>query len=71
MAEGKYTLSKEQCLEIGGHCFEKERSVILTDPPIYHRTCKHCGLVQEGRSQPDIRWSDDQHQPWLDRRRNG
>lgn len=56
-------ISKEECLKIGGHCYEYENIVINTNPPIYHRICKHCGWVQEGMTQPNINWFDDNYQP--------
>ena len=54
-----YPLSKKQCLSYGGHCYEDEGFVVLTNPPISHRICKHCGHKQEGRQQPSIQWVDD------------
>jgi len=52
-------LTEEECLKIGGHCWVVDNYVVLTNPPIYHRRCKHCGKVQEGHSQPRVRWADD------------
>ncbi len=52
-------ITKEECLELGGHCFEEDDIVIDIIPPIYHRRCKHCGWVQTGSSQPSINWHDD------------
>ena len=54
----------EECPRNGGHCWEDSDCIIATMPPIYHRRCKHCGLVQEGYSQPDTAWHDDPYQPW-------
>lgn len=53
------SLTKEECLKIGGHCYEEESSVVLTNPPIYHRVCKHCGHRQQGMAQPLMHWEDD------------
>ena len=55
----KYPLTQEECLKIGGHCYVQEPEVIMTNPPIYHRTCKHCGKRQECRIQHPIEWHDD------------
>ncbi len=55
-------ISKEECLKIGGHCYEIDNGVVCTNPPIYHRVCKHCGWVQEGREQPNMKWEDDPYQ---------
>ena len=52
-------ISKEECLKIGGHCYEESNIVVDTLPPIYHRACKHCGWVQRGSKQPIINWHDD------------
>ena len=52
----KMKLTEEECLEIGGHCYEFEPYVLASDPPISVRTCKHCGKRQHGREQPSIRW---------------
>ena len=59
----EYPLTFERCVAIGGHCYESSGYVITTLPAIYHRVCKHCGHVQEGRKQPTIDWRDDAHQP--------
>jgi len=53
----------EECVKNGGHCWESSNYVIDTMPPIYHRYCKHCGLVQEASEQPQYNWHDDPHQP--------
>ena len=55
----------EECVSHGGHCWEQSDCVITTNPPIYHRRCKHCGLVQEGCQQPNMAWHDDPYQPWV------
>jgi len=56
----KYKLTKEECLKIGGHCYEIDDQVICTNPPIYHRVCKHCGHRQEYRpiTEADL-WRDE------------
>ena len=67
MPNRKYPLTFEQCLEMGGHCYEDTSYVIDTYSPIYHRTCKHCGHVQEGQRQPTIAWREDSYQPYVRR----
>ncbi len=49
-------LTEEECLKIGGHCWELEPYTLTTDPPISVRKCKHCGKIQHGQEQPSIRW---------------
>jgi hypothetical protein len=46
----------EICIKLGGHCWEMQNSVLLSNPPQYIRICKHCGKKQTGTSQPEIRW---------------
>ena len=57
-ASGKFPLTEEECLKIGGHCYVVENYVIDTNPPIYHRVCKHCGHTQHGYKQPSMRWGE-------------
>ena len=52
------SMSEEECLKIGGHCWEEDNIVVATNPPRYHRRCKHCGKVQEGVNE-GMRWYDD------------
>lgn len=47
---------KEECLELGGHCYEEDDVIVDTMPPIYHRRCKHCGWVQ---TRSTGNWHDD------------
>jgi len=56
MSEEIKKLTEEECLKIGGHCYEVSNFVVDTFPETYHRTCKHCGHTQHGRKQPSIRW---------------
>lgn len=51
-------LSEEECLKIGGHCYEMANYVLTSNPLIYVRVCKHCGKKQHGQSQENIRWSN-------------
>lgn len=53
-----YPLTEKRCLKIGGHCYEMDDWILTTNPPIYSRTCKHCGHNQRGTSQPEIAWYD-------------
>lgn len=50
-------LTEEECLKIGGHCFEMSNVVLATNPPMYQRQCKHCGRVEVGRQQNPIVWA--------------
>lgn len=52
-------ISKKECLAMGGHCYREGGFTILTNSPIAHRVCKHCGHTQEGISQPSIKWEDE------------
>ena len=56
-----YPLKGDQarCQELGGHCYEVANIVLTSNPPVYLRTCKHCGHTQHGHSQPSIRWWDE------------
>ena len=56
--KGKYPLTEEQCLAIGGHCYIRSNIVVQTMPPTFHRTCKHCGHMQHGRSREGVGWED-------------
>lgn len=51
-------LTEDECLKIGGHCYEVGGYDVLTNPPISHRVCKHCGHTQHGVQQPNVRWTD-------------
>ena len=55
----EYPLTKEECIKIGGHCFEISNEVVLTNPPIYHRICKHCGYKEEGTQRDSFNWHED------------
>jgi len=47
-----------RCIELGGHCYEEASTVLATIPPIYYRTCYHCGYTQHGYEQPSVQWVD-------------
>lgn len=51
-------ISEEECIKMGGHCWEDEDAIGLSLPPVYWRHCKHCGKRQMGRSQDNISWND-------------
>jgi hypothetical protein len=53
-----YSLSEEECVRIGGHCYEVENQVYTTNPPTFKRICKHCGKTQWGHEQESIAWDD-------------
>jgi hypothetical protein len=50
-------LTEQECIEIGGHCYEIQNTVLTSNPPTYIRVCKHCGKTQHGHPQDDINWS--------------
>ena len=54
----EYPLTEKKCLAIGGHCYRQSNVVLTSNPPQYVRKCKHCGKVQIGVAQPDMRWRD-------------
>jgi hypothetical protein len=53
-------LSFDECIKMGGHCYETSNFVVDTLPETYHRSCKHCGFTQHGWQQPSILWKDDE-----------
>ncbi len=55
----KGKLTKEECLEMGGHCFVDSGFVTSNINTVHHRHCKHCGKRQRGMRQPDIDWIDE------------
>ena len=55
---GSYPLAEVRCLELGGHCYVSTNSVVATNPPLYHRYCKHCGHTQHGHTQEPMKWED-------------
>ncbi len=52
----EHRLTEEECEKRGGHCYADSHQVLMSNPPIYVRACKHCGKAQHGRPQPVIRW---------------
>ena len=55
----EYTLTKEECLKIGGHCYETE-FCSCGNPPTYYRSCIHCGHKQKRKSVTEENlWRDD------------
>lgn len=51
-------LTEEECLEIGGHCWEISNLVFAVFPPCFERVCKHCGKRQVGHRGPSYVWQD-------------
>lgn len=49
-------MTEEECIEMGGHCFEVQNYHLTIDPPLSVRICKHCGKTEYGHSQPSTRW---------------
>lgn len=37
------TLTEDECVAVGGHCFESDGITLTSNPPQYPETCKHCG----------------------------
>jgi len=56
--EKKHPLSEEECVRIGGHCYESDGMVYTSNPPMFRRICKHCGKSQWGRQREDMEWFD-------------
>jgi hypothetical protein len=50
--------SEEECLAIGGHFWELDSRLLLSNPPQNMRTCSHCGKHQKGRVQDPESWRD-------------
>lgn len=36
-------MTEEECVAVGGHCFQRAGLVYGTMPPQYPEQCKHCG----------------------------
>jgi len=49
-------ITEEECLKIGGHCWEIQNEILLSCPPQSIRICKHCGKKQIGSQQPSTIW---------------
>ncbi len=52
-----YPLTKEECLKMGGHCFEEMEAYTMSTPQtllVSTRICKHCGHKQEGNPQSPL-----------------
>jgi hypothetical protein len=44
-----FLLTEAECLVKGGHCWVVDDVVSATNPPLYHRRCKHCPRVEHGQ----------------------
>lgn len=51
-------MSEDECVKIGGHCFERTGVVYASYPPQYPEKCKHCGKVRVGTPQPSMSYRD-------------
>ena len=51
-------MTEEECEAMGGHCWVGDPNILLSNPPTYIRSCKHCGKVQYGKPQDAIDWRD-------------
>lgn len=53
-----YPVAFEDCIKMGGHCFESTDRVLLTNPPQYPEVCKHCGAQRVGKAQSPMTYSE-------------
>lgn len=51
-------MTEDECVAIGGHCWEVADYLLATNPPQSVRACRHCGKRQTGREQPSYVWLD-------------
>lgn len=51
-------LTEDECVAAGGHCFESDGVTLLSYPPQYPETCKHCGKRRIGTPQESMRYRD-------------
>ena len=35
-------VTEEECERLGGHCYEREDIMLMSNPPQYPERCKHC-----------------------------
>lgn len=52
------TLTEDECVKHGGHCFESTGEVLTSDPPQYPETCKHCGKRRIGTPRSPMEYRD-------------
>jgi len=53
-------LGEDECVAIGGHCYEIEPYILTSNPPRSRRVCKHCGKRQLSIPwSPKGEWQDD------------
>jgi hypothetical protein len=36
-------VTEEECVRMGGHCFERTGICLTSNPPQYPEKCRHCG----------------------------
>ena len=36
-------LTEQECIDCGGHCYERTGVMLASSPPQYPEKCKHCG----------------------------
>lgn len=56
-------LSFEECERIGGHCWVSSDVMLLSNPPQFPQSCKHCGATRVGRRQASMAYSPSQPPP--------
>lgn len=49
-------MTEEECVAIGGHCWQSSNELLMTSPPQSIRTCKHCGKQQTGTPREPMEW---------------
>lgn len=52
------TLTEDECVAAGGHCFESTGEVLTSNPPQYPEACKHCGKRRIGTPRSPMEYRD-------------
>lgn len=56
-------VSSEDCVKIGGHCWEGTGMVYSSNPPQYPEKCKHCPASRIGTPQANMSYRYPKDQP--------
>lgn len=51
-------MTKEECVAMGGHCWQRTDMVLDSLPPQYPEYCKHCPARRIGIPQEPMRYYD-------------
>jgi hypothetical protein len=56
------TLTEEECVRAGGHCWQRTGVTLTSNPPMYPEVCKHCkkgrvAIPQEPFTYQDWPWT--------------